>query len=122
MDAATPAVPGAVTGTTTNTSEDAAVARREALPFLYDRAAALEMELRRAANGNADAELTAGEVGTFNQLLSDARLALPQSKALREDLRDISFDDHAGDVYHLVHTTLVPTLRNALPDEDYDKR
>jgi hypothetical protein len=100
------------------TDNDAA---RGLLPALYDSAADLAMRLERGLT-DAAAALTPGEIGAFNQILADARRALPDSAALREDVADIDEATRPADAYRALHTTIVPTLHNALPPQAYDER
>ena len=96
-------------------------ARRMLLAPLYDSAAALAIQLERGL-GDPDATLTPGEIGSFNQILADARAALPDSLALREDVAEIDAATRPADAHRALNTTIVPTLHNALPPEAYEER
>ena len=100
------------------TDDDAA---RRLLPGLYDSAAALAIQLERGL-GDPAAALTPGEIGAFNQIVADARRALPGSVALREDVAEIDETTRPADAYRTLNTTVVPTLHNALPAEAYEER
>jgi len=104
-------------------AEDEARAR---LPHLYTHAGDLEVELGSLLRRDPDLALTPAQIGRYNQLLRDARMAVPGSIALREDVGEIEAHEYdgarVGDVYRALHTTIVPTLHNALPEDEYDKR
>lgn len=88
------------------------------LDHLYTQAGDLEVELENASR-RSGAALTAGQIGSFNELLKEARNLLPNSKALREDVEEIDAETRPIDAYHALHVTIVPTLHNALPDSLY---
>lgn len=88
---------------------------------LYDSATALAIQLERGL-GDPDATLTPAEIGAFNQVLADARKALPGSAALREDVAEIDAATRPADAHHALNTTVVPTLHNALPPAAYEER
>jgi hypothetical protein len=91
------------------------------LPFLYDSATDLEVQLEDTV-GDPAATLTPGQLGAFNQILADARALLPNSVALREDVAEATADTRPAEVHRALNTTLVPTLHNALPPDEYEKR
>lgn len=91
------------------------------VPYLYDRAAELAIEIERLT-GDPSATLTAGQVGAFNQILADSRRAVPNSKALAEDVEEIDASVRPAVAHHALNITIVPTLHNALSPADYEKR
>ena len=94
---------------------------RHRVPSLYDIAGRLEVELERTV-GDPTAMLTAAQLGSFNQLLADARAVVPHSVALREDVAEADAATRPAELYRALHTTIVPTLHNALPPDEYRKR
>lgn len=99
---------------------------RARLSHLYTHAGDLEVELGDLARRSPDAPLTAAQVGRYNQILRDARDLIPASVALREDATEIdereTLSYRVADVHRWLHTALVPTLHNALPEDEYDRR
>ena len=94
------------------------------LPSLYRIAGDLQTQLEKTPGGltkMSTTTLTPAQVGSFNQLLADARAVLPDSVALREDVGEVDTNTRLLDAHHALKTTLVPTLHNALPNEAYDK-
>lgn len=94
---------------------------RRRLPSLYDIAGDLAIQLEDLARDPA-AALTPAQIGSFNQLLADARALLPDSVALREDVSEADAATRAADAHRALDTTIVPTLHNALPPDAYEKR
>lgn len=105
---------------------DAEEEARRRLPHLYAHAGDLEVELGGLTRRDPDLALTAAQVGRYNQLLRDAKAAVPGSIALREDAAEIEEGAYEGvrvaDIYRALHTTIVPTLHNALPEDEYDRK
>lgn len=95
---------------------------RHILPGLYDSASNLALELERVFGRDATAALTPGQIGAFNQIVVDAKNALPDSVALREDAGEVDAATRPIDAHHILRTTIVPTLHNALPDDAYKAR
>ena len=91
------------------------------LPLLYDRATEMQIALEPAVR-DTTTPLTAGQVGAYNQLLADVRALLPHSVALREDAGEAGVETRPADVYRALHTTIIPTLHNALPPDAYERR
>jgi hypothetical protein len=91
------------------------------LPSLYRIATDLEMSLANAPGRASGVALTPAQIGSFNHLLASARALLPNSVALREDVDEVDENTRLLDAHHHLHTTIVPTLHNALPDPVYDK-
>jgi hypothetical protein len=120
------------TVTTVTTTTGATVAPAAAAPAagegafltsLYDSAGRLQIELEPSLR-DADFALTPAHIGAFNQILADARRAVPDSIALRDDVAEIDAADPPlpRDVHHALRTTIVPTLHNALPPDAYRER
>ena len=94
----------------------------ERLPYLYDLAGNLEVDLEGIAERHPTEALPAEHMDRYNRILRAARALLPNSVALKEDVDEIGADTRADRAYHDLHTTIVPTLHNALPEDEYRAR
>ncbi len=90
------------------------------LDALYNSASNLEAEFAGLAR-RGTAALTAGQIGAFNSVVKMARILLPKSIALRDDVDEIDATTRPADAHQALHVTLVPTLHNALPEPLYDR-
>jgi len=89
------------------------------LPALYDRAGNLEKELEAIARREPLTLLTPEQIRAYNHVLVQAKQLIPKSIVLKEDAPVIEDGDlpHAETFYRIVHTAIVPTLHNALPED-----
>lgn len=94
------------------------------LPALYDRAGNLEKELESLARREPLTLLTPEQVRGYNHILVQAKQLIPKSVVLKEDAPTIEEGDlpHAETFYRIMHTAIVPTLHNALPEDITDNR
>lgn len=92
------------------------------LPYLYDLAGNLELDLEGFSQRHPTEALSAEHIDRYNRMLRAARILLPRSVALKEDVDEIDAEARADKAYHDLHTTIVPTLRNALPEDDLAAR
>ena len=97
---------------------NAATVAHDSLPELYNHAGNLEKALEPVAAREPQTLLTPEQIRTYNSVVERAKTFLPNSVALKEDAPTIEDGDlpHAQTFYRILHTAIVPTLHNALPN------
>ena len=83
---------------------------------LYHRAGNLEKSLEAIARRNPLTILTPEQIRDYNSVVESAKTFLPTSVVLKEDAPIIESGDlpHMETFFRILHTSVVPTLHNAL--------